>query len=94
MDRNPELVLEPALTCAYSLDIPKFSESYFAVIHNLEECEVISVVRRASHTVKGSDVEITLPHNVRTEALVSDGHISSCEVPFHGELVQWHAATS
>ena len=55
---------------------------------------MISVVRRASYTVKGPDVEIALPHNVRTEALVSDGHMSSCEVPFHGELVQWHAATS
>jgi len=55
---------------------------------------VISVVQRASYTVNGPDVEITLPHNARTEALVSDGHMSSCEVPFHGELVQWHAATS
>jgi hypothetical protein len=44
--------------------------------------------------VNGPDVEITLPHNARTEALVSDGHMGSCEVPFHGELVQWHAATS
>jgi hypothetical protein len=86
--------LEPALTCAYSLDVPKLSGSYFAVIRNLEECEVISVVRRASCTLNGSHVEITLPHNVRADALVSDSHMSSCAVPFHGELVQRHAATS
>jgi len=49
---------------------------------NLEECKVISVVQRASYTVNGPDVEITLPHNARTEALVSDGHMGSCEVPF------------
>jgi hypothetical protein len=73
---------------------PSFLNCILRLSINLEECEVISVVRRASYTVKGPDVEIALPHNVRTEALVSDGHMSSCEVPFHGELVQWHAATS
>jgi hypothetical protein len=33
LDGKPELRLEPALTCAYSLDVPKLSELYFAVIH-------------------------------------------------------------